>query len=197
MEKQCTKCKKVLPIEDNFTKTTKRLRNGRVYEYWRSHCQSCRAVQCKTWRKSNSEKIQKYYVEVDKPKCTRRARTYRERHPGRQCEITKRYRQTPRGTLQHRQANKLRFHRQRSMLGKFTSEQLMARFAFYGGRCWICGKPATTIDHVIPISKGGTNWPANLRPACRTCNARKGNRWFPLITEADRSATTILLPDEY
>jgi 5-methylcytosine-specific restriction endonuclease McrA len=27
---------------------------------------------------------------------------------------------------------------------------------------------------VIPLSVGGTNWPANLRPACRSCNSAKG-----------------------
>ncbi len=34
--------------------------------------------------------------------------------------------------------------------------------------CWLCGRnnpPADTIDHVIPLKDGGTNDPANLKPA--------------------------------
>lgn len=61
-------------------------------------------------------------------------------------------------------------------VGTCTPEQLQARIDFYGGRCWMCGKPFKAIDHVIPLSKGGTNWPANLRPACTSCNSRKKDR---------------------
>jgi hypothetical protein len=32
-------------------------------------------------------------------------------------------------------------------------------------------------DHVKPLARGGSNWPANLRPACKSCNSRKGARW--------------------
>ena len=62
-------------------------------------------------------------------------------------------------------------------LGDVTAEQLQARIDYYGGRCWMCRAPWTCIDHVKPLSAGGCNWPANLRPACTPCNARKHNRW--------------------
>jgi 5-methylcytosine-specific restriction endonuclease McrA len=28
-------------------------------------------------------------------------------------------------------------------------------------------------DHCLPLDRGGTNWIANILPACRVCNARK------------------------
>jgi 5-methylcytosine-specific restriction endonuclease McrA len=45
----------------------------------------------------------------------------------------------------------------------------------YGDRCVYCGEEADTIDHYVPIRKGGDNSIANLRPACSACNMAKGD----------------------
>ncbi|MBF6063029.1 HNH endonuclease [Nocardia terpenica] len=34
-----------------------------------------------------------------------------------------------------------------------------------------CLNWATEVDHIIPVTRGGTNDPANLRAACAPCNA--------------------------
>jgi hypothetical protein len=40
-------------------------------------------------------------------------------------------------------------------------------------RCAYCGRPATTVDHVVPRSRGGkSNW-LNCVAACVDCNRRK------------------------
>ena len=43
-------------------------------------------------------------------------------------------------------------------------------------RCGYCGGPATTIDHVLPRSRGGRNSWINTVAACGGCNQRKGDR---------------------
>lgn len=63
----------------------------------------------------------------------------------------------------------------------FSDVECRARLAYFGHRCWICGDPADSLDHVKPLSKGGWHALANLRPACFSCNSRKGARW-PLPT---------------
>jgi 5-methylcytosine-specific restriction endonuclease McrA len=42
--------------------------------------------------------------------------------------------------------------------------------------CAYCGKPAITIDHVLPRSRGGENSWTNTVAACERCNGRKGDR---------------------
>jgi hypothetical protein len=90
---------------------------------------------------------------------------------------------------------RLHNHKRRAMetgsVGQYTEEQWQARVAFYGGRCYLCGcdwdalptkadaRPGErykTVEHVIPFVRGGTNWPANLRPACNRCNCGKRDR---------------------
>lgn len=56
-----------------------------------------------------------------------------------------------------------------------------------GGVCWICGKPCDysahyndsaypSVDHVVPISKGGKDEWDNIKLAHRGCNSSRGNK---------------------
>lgn len=62
----------------------------------------------------------------------------------------------------------------------FAKEQLAAKVAYWGGRCWVCGTDYDAIDHVKPLAKQGPHMLANLRPICTPCNTRKRDRW-PLL----------------
>lgn len=42
-----------------------------------------------------------------------------------------------------------------------------------GSNCLKCGSSSVTVDHIVPISKGGTNEYDNLQPLCSSCNAKK------------------------
>ena len=47
----------------------------------------------------------------------------------------------------------------------------------YGNICYYCGGGKFEhIDHYIPLSKGGGHILANVRPACASCNLRKGSK---------------------
>jgi 5-methylcytosine-specific restriction endonuclease McrA len=50
-----------------------------------------------------------------------------------------------------------------------------AVFVRDGGRCVYCGVPATSIDHVVPRSRGGEHVWENVVSCCRRCNHAKAD----------------------
>lgn len=93
-------------------------------------------------------------------------------------DIERRYREANRDKI--RAKNRRRASKRRGAPGSCTYDQQKARWDLYGGLCWMCGALATSIDHVKPIEAGGSEFAANLRPACRSCNSSKGQKWpFP------------------
>jgi 5-methylcytosine-specific restriction endonuclease McrA len=58
---------------------------------------------------------------------------------------------------------------------RITRKAVLARD---GWTCQYCGttRPALTVDHVIPRSRGGASVWENIVASCAPCNRRKGNR---------------------
>jgi 5-methylcytosine-specific restriction endonuclease McrA len=51
-----------------------------------------------------------------------------------------------------------------------------AVFARDGGRCVYCGAAATSLDHVVPRSRGGAHAWENVVASCARCNHTKADR---------------------
>lgn len=63
---------------------------------------------------------------------------------------------------------------ERRVPGKFTGAEFKALCEKYGNKCLCCGSTGKlSADHVIPISKGGSNLIENIQPLCMPCNAKK------------------------
>jgi 5-methylcytosine-specific restriction endonuclease McrA len=61
--------------------------------------------------------------------------------------------------------------------GKHTRQEWEELLELFGGLCAYCKvNKATDRDHVIPISKGGSNEITNILPACDNCNSRKHSK---------------------
>lgn len=62
----------------------------------------------------------------------------------------------------------------RRAAGTLTAADWQAVLDLYGSACLACGSDdPPTIDHVIPISQGGSNTVDNVQPLCNSCNGRK------------------------
>ena len=127
----------------------------------------------KTWLTNHREEVRaylrKYYIaHREKIKASSRAngKLYRQKHPEIHC------------AQQHR-----RRACKSAVLCTATAEHEQAIKAAYKYRCAYCGRRSKqlTIDHVIPLQRGGGHIPENLVPACRPCNSAKRDRPAPFL----------------
>lgn len=76
-----------------------------------------------------------------------------------------------------RRAYNLKYAHQRRALSPFPQEQWDELLERTGYQCLCCGsQDRIECDHIVPVSKDGTNDIANLQPLCRSCNSSKGAR---------------------
>jgi hypothetical protein len=78
------------------------------------------------------------------------------------------------GKEKRNQANRSQPNQRRT----FTREEKMFVYNKANGRCQLCGKQLNinkiSVDHIIPLAKGGLNDLDNLQLACSSCNEFKG-----------------------
>jgi 5-methylcytosine-specific restriction endonuclease McrA len=74
--------------------------------------------------------------------------------------------------------------------GSHTGEEWIALRNKAEGICQICrkyvGSQKLTHDHIIPLTKGGTDNIDNLQPVCHSCNSKKSNTLPPPLENTTR-----------
>lgn len=76
-------------------------------------------------------------------------------------------------------ATQRRRARKKSAGGTYTRYHIQALYDFQEGRCFHCDADMSEgyhIDHWIPLNRGGSNWPENLRLLCPHCNLTKHDK---------------------
>lgn len=69
--------------------------------------------------------------------------------------------------------------------GSFTGHDVIALIKQFGRICFYCESKLKKfeVDHFVPLSRGGSNWPDNLVISCRACNLSKAAKmpweWKP------------------
>lgn len=71
--------------------------------------------------------------------------------------------------------SRIKKHRRRAA-GVLTVKDWQSVLSLYGDRCLACGADDVTIDHIIPVSQGGSNTVDNVQPLCGACNAKKATK---------------------
>lgn len=151
----CSKC----GLEKEDSCFNKELLNINKLSSW---CKDCKNKQSKVWRSANKEKDTKrkeVWYNENRDEQIRKSLLWSKEHPEKKLEYT---------------------HVRRARLkssGRVTGKEWEGVLEKYGRKCLCCGsKESITLDHVIPLSLGGSNTVDNIQPLCKTCNSRKKNK---------------------
>jgi 5-methylcytosine-specific restriction endonuclease McrA len=175
--KRCRDCGEHKPLSEFHRHPDNR--DGRA-----AYCKPCVAKRVRINRKQNPAMYERQkrdsvayqrarFLENPEPKRQyERARYAREREKY-QAKMREQYER-------HTAKYKINAARRRARLqGVWTAEGDEYAASFALDPCVYCGGPSTGIDHITPLSAGGTHTPDNLAPACRSCNLSKHGK--PLL----------------
>jgi 5-methylcytosine-specific restriction endonuclease McrA len=103
----------------------------------------------------------------------------------------KKYQDKYKQTVKYKDTRRATKHKRRAVLhnsgGSYTHAQWEQKKLEFDYRCAYCHKKTElSVDHIIPLSRGGTNDISNIVPACLECNSHKGSRlsWLPQHTSS-------------
>lgn len=166
--KSCGKCKQELSI-DNFAKNKAR------YDGLQGYCRKCDKEKGSQYAKNNRssalQRTQKWQKN-NRDKHLEGLRTNRIKH--KEAGTLKKY-------PVNKEAHRLRMIERRARTRKNGVFMLLPKEEkrLISGPCFYCGSPdRITIDHIIPIDKGGRHSVGNLVSACKSCNSSKGAKFL-------------------
>lgn len=144
----------------------KRKAYQKVYDKaWAKANRESKRASYRAWRVANLEKAR----EAEKARALVRSRADREKHSAKAAAWAKANPEKVKLIRQRRKARLLD-----ACSPGVRPEEWQAICESYDYRCAYCFTEAKlTVDHIVPISKGGKDEPGNVVPACKSCNCSK------------------------
>jgi 5-methylcytosine-specific restriction endonuclease McrA len=154
-----------------FEDSQVKIREARAKEYYRVHKEELKE-KAKEYRKKNREKLNRKQREY-----LRNRESYYKEYAK---DYSKWYYETNREKMNEGfviSAAKRRAQMEKSGGDGVTLKQWRQTKEEYNNLCAYCNqKKPLSMDHIVPVSKGGIHDVSNIVPACRSCNSKKGNK---------------------
>lgn len=108
-------------------------------------------------------------------------RAYREKKQDVNAAIQDRYNKTPKGRANQARGRHKRRAASKQVVNDLSYEEWEEILENQNHKCAHCHTQFTvnfqpTIDHIIPVSRGGGLTADNVQALCRRCNSKKGDR---------------------
>jgi len=170
--KVCKSCGITKSIGD-FSKNSNGMKDGHL-----NQCKKCVIVRLKKWKENNQllvkERRKKEYVK-NKDYYIKSAVVWGKNNKEKRIVSKSKWVKKNRKKLCH--YSKIRSYREKGAVGSHSEEEWDNLVINFRGKCAYCNKnKGNTRDHVIPISKGGSNYIENILPACTSCNSSKRDK---------------------
>lgn len=196
--KTCTKCGEEKPLEEFaaherglWGRRADCLACHRIYnrEYIQDPIKRKERLEAKRERrrKNNDAVVEqrRRYYEADKDYYRKKHREWLGKNKDYQREHYREWSKTPAGNAAIRRGSHARRVRLLEVQNDLTTEQI-ADLMQRATRCAYCKRPFTkarirTLDHVIPLAKGGPHTLSNIVIACKPCNCSKHDSVIHLL----------------
>lgn len=162
----CTKCLLDKP-ETEFN------RRSRTDPRPRTQCKICnRGVRVAPIRQPSAESKQRW-LDNNRPQRNAWERQYNQRPEVK----TRRNRSLAKTGSAREQVNRRRVRLAKAQ-GSHTKAEWLDLCAWVGNKCVVpgCSRTDLTRDHIVPLSRGGTDYINNIQPLCRSHNSKKGTK---------------------
>lgn len=181
---QCLKCRLEKPLTEYYPGKDRRCKDCHRSKSreWAAANRKRAAEKAKAWREANPERARaaiRACVAANPKKYSENQRRWRQANLEHVNKVNRAWRERNPDKVRAAQArgwakrNRLQASAPGGPFSPYRPDYAQ-RVALYFGMCAYCEKrPGTELDHGIPLSRGGGNWPANIYPACVPCNRRK------------------------
>lgn len=177
--KKCTIC--------NFNKELKGFsKNSKMRDGFLHQCKKCVSKKVKKWKIENPEEVKRRRIVTylkKRQENIQSAIEWGRKNKEKRKTAKDKWRAKNKPLTNHYSKNYS--YREKGADGSHSLEEYQLKLQQFKGVCGYCKvRKAGTKDHIVPLSKGGTNYIDNIIPACVSCNSSKRDKplseWQPL-----------------